>query len=114
MMTFVCRCRYVLDGDRDELRNIRHELASLRSNLATEPAIVRPQPPHAKKPSSPSYSSEMKHQQASASSKNPSSFNASAIRDQIAELQATGLYEDDDAALVALRESLAELESSSR
>lgn len=28
---FIFTCRYVLDGDRDELRNIRHELANLRS-----------------------------------------------------------------------------------
>ena len=27
--------RYILDGDRDELRNIRHELSSLRNNMVS-------------------------------------------------------------------------------
>ena len=31
-------CRYVLDGDREELRNIRNELSSLRMATSIQPA----------------------------------------------------------------------------
>ena len=105
--------RFVLDGDRDELRNIRHELANLRI------ASVPPQPP--------TYSSHNSGFAGGGGSGASSGVGmtktggtdphqtATFLRRQLEETLATGLYPDtrdgQDIVVTALRAELAEAEA---
>jgi hypothetical protein len=76
--------RYVLDGDREELRTIRHELASLRSGGAAASG------------------------QSSHVSPAVSGIKSQAARDQISALLSTGLYTEADSIISELQISGAE------
>ena len=89
--------RYVLDGDREELRTIRHELASLRAQSGAAEA-----PP----PKRSTGHSPTKAPSATASvqpSGLPDSAVADAVRGNLSTLLATGLYDSQDSAVQELR-----------
>lgn len=109
--------RYVLDGDREELRNIRHELAALRSmslatpstgsNTSTQPlppsssSSLPPPPP----PTSSSSSSSSKAFIASPSdSQDDRKSKASAL---LKHVLGTGLYSPTDEVVSLMIDSLA-------
>lgn len=96
--------RYILDGDRDELRNIRHELASLRDNILRSPD-------HATNssfaPCPNTHDDESKQSSPGQSHVSEGGMNyVSALRRQMDELRGTGLYDDDDPVMRELRQAI--------
>eukprot|EP01035_Chromulina_nebulosa_P019501 gene19501-25392_t len=90
--------RYVLDGDRDELRNIRNELSTLKYNLDKSNNLT---------PSNNHYTNDNKtndnidlptseQKTSSPTTSIPNFNNITTIRQQIDELLATGLYVPED------------------
>eukprot|EP00605_Chrysophyceae_sp_TOSAG23-4_P002988 GSChrysophyteH1.ASY1.ANO1.3291.1 assembled CDS len=79
--------RYVLDGDREELRTIRHELASLRSGGGGLQVSAPPAPPTG----AGAGAGASKH-----------------AREQVSALLSTGLYSESDSIIAELRAGGAE------
>ena len=88
--------RYVLDGDREELRTIRHELASLR----TGPPVPPPAPV--------AQTTNNYNLNSSPSSGSGPQANAARIKEQLSVLLSTGLYDEADSVVQTLQANLAE------
>jgi len=89
--------RYVLDGDREELRTIRHELANLRTGP--------PAPPPA-----PVQQTTNNYNLNSGSSRgNGPAANAARIKEQLSVLLSTGLYDEADSVVQTLQANLAQV-----
>ncbi len=85
--------RYVLDGDREELRTIRHELAALRSGASVPP------------PAPPVVQTTNNYNLGSSSG---AVTNAARIKEQLSALLSTGLYEEADSVVQELQASLSQ------
>jgi hypothetical protein len=99
--------RYVLDGDREELRTIRNELASLRSQGG---GVVPPQAPRVS-----STGRSPTKAPTAAPSMQPSSLNASldsvpSVRGTLSALLSTGLYDSQDSVIQEMKGQLEEAE----
>jgi hypothetical protein len=99
--------RYVLDGDREELRNIRHELASLRTATLTAPAPAQARAGGLLPPPPPSAAGA-----GTGAGQDPRAAAATARR-QLEELLSTGLYapDSDDPVISALRGEVSRAEA---
>jgi len=89
--------RYVLDGDREELRTIRHELASLR---------IGPQAPL---PAPVQQTTNNYNLNSSPSSGSGPAANAARIKEQLSVLLSTGLYDEADSVVQTLQANLAQV-----
>jgi hypothetical protein len=79
--------RYILDGDRDELRSIRYELANLRAQTGTSRG---PAPPDS--PDSP----DMRQASSSVGGRGKSGVNVYRLQNELSVLLAAGYAPEDD------------------
>jgi hypothetical protein len=84
--------RYVLDGDRDELRTIRHELSNLRSANVNANANVNVNAGIQHVPSS----------MTSVHASNATQYASKQTKEQISALLSTGLYSENDSIIAEL------------
>lgn len=104
--------RYILDGDRDELRNIRHELATLRDNVLYSPHSDALPPRQSGLPDVRSTSADLRSSAADEMKREDTlPVNPAHIRRQIGALEATGLYTQEDEVIKELYSALSKAES---
>lgn len=82
--------RYILDGDRDELRSIRYELANLRAQTGLGASGRGPAPPD-----SPD-STDMRQPPSSAGSRGKGGINLYRLQNELSILLAAGYAPEDD------------------
>ena len=101
--------RYILDGDREELRNIRNELATMRS-VTFGGSIAPPPAPSAKHTPSPVLFDDYLNNK-NVAMRQAEVTPISVLKKQLSDLMATGRYEESDPVIQELQQSILKQET---